>query len=1096
MDSEPLNPRDLPRIPGYRVEGVLGRGATGTVYRARQLSVDRLVALKVLHPDLVGAKGAEHRLQREARATARLAHPHIISAIDMGELDGLWWYAMELVDGVSLQERIQAGVLSEREALRTFIPIAEALQHAFERGVVHRDVKPANILLERGGRALLVDLGLAFADDDPLVTKSGSTLGTPHYISPEQARDPSTADAQSDLWSLGATMYHAVCGRPPFAGASVAEILSAVLYEPVPDPAALAPQISNGFALVLRKCLARDRSKRYETPAELLADLERVRERRAPNVRRSALEPVAPGRVQRLRRFALAGTAAAAGVIVLWYGFRGRGEGFTPLDTQSSNSAAAQDPSDRLLAAAEGPAGELGPALARAVQLVRSLPPDTVAAQRAATARAHLEARLAAEIRRFQIAADPRFDKALKEHRYDEGHALAAEGLRREFAASTGGAALPPDLEESLGAWLASLEAAVAKERGAAETKYRAALLEVWRKSVQLDVRSLIEVGRWHSARALLTTGVKTWAEESAIPRAGVPASVVEQSLTRLREEQLKPALAQLDARWEEIDAELRTWVAKRATELRGALEGRTLSDGAAVLRAEWELELERRSLAVAEMPMGLLHLGHEELAKSERELSALTRSLAVDDARRGLAEFEDETQGLWRARKYGEVAELHERALSEAWRQPVRAEHELRAREARLLSALLGRAAASLSARNGERIEVRLGTITLTGRLAAGPDPLNRGFSLALDGGRNPPLALRAGVPIDGVTVVGADMIESLAGFGATPDDRLLRVLFRLREGDPIGARDALDAGALPRDEPLVTDAERRVQLLLDVRRDAIEEQQERARDRYHLALREGREGTEPERLARRIERLLRDDASFLTQEEVQELRRLRDERLAELQPPVPSLEDLMRPNALDNLSNGRVKLRYDFSSLRAGGFDTGTWIQEGKGVVSTRPALSDEDFLSRAAPNLVLREPIHVDGQGDIVDLRLRFQPKSDARPDLLLVSVCGFHVVTVPGRDGRPSRVLVETGDPAAVVAKARAGEEKQLPPRGGQEFELRIVVTRSRGIATVELDGKKLDSVSRPVRIESGNRLIAVRSFEPLRLVSATIEATVR
>jgi hypothetical protein len=495
-------------------------------------------------------------------------------------------------------------------------------------------------------------------------------------------------------------------------------------------------------------------------------------------------------------------------------------------------------------------------------------------------------------------------------------------------------------------------------------------------------------------------------------------------------------------------------------------------------------------------MPNGLLHEGHEELAKAERELSALARSLAVDDARRGLVELEDETQGLWRARKYGEVADLHERALSEAWRQPVRAEHELRAREARLLTALLGRAAAALIARDGERMEVRLGTITLTGKLAAGPDPLNRGFSLALDGGRNPPLALRAGVPVEGVTVVGADTIEALAGFAATPDDRLLRVLFRLREGDPSGARDALDSGALPRDEPLVTDAERRVQQALDVRRDAITEQQERARDRYHLALREGREGTDPERLARHVERLLREDASFLTQEEVQELRRLRDDRLAELQPPTPSLEDLMRPNALEKLPSGRVKLRYDFSSLRLGGFDTGTWIQEGKGVVSTRPALSDEEFVSRAAPNLVLREPLHVQGQGDAVDVRLTFQPKPDARPDLLLVSVCGFHVVTIPGRDGRPARVVVETGDPSSVVAKARALEEKQLTPRGGQEFELRIQVTRSRGIATVELDGKQLASVQRPVRTESGNRLVAVRSFEPLRLVSATIEATVR
>jgi serine/threonine-protein kinase len=134
----------------------------------------------------------------------------------MGEVGGVWWYAMELVDGGLAPGPAEDGALSEREALRLFIPLVEALQHAFERGVVHRDIKPGNILVEKGGRARLVDLGLAVADDDPLLTKGGGTLGTPHYISPEQARDPRSADVQSDLWSFGATLYHAVCGRPPF----------------------------------------------------------------------------------------------------------------------------------------------------------------------------------------------------------------------------------------------------------------------------------------------------------------------------------------------------------------------------------------------------------------------------------------------------------------------------------------------------------------------------------------------------------------------------------------------------------------------------------------------------------------------------------------------------------------------------------------------------------------------------------------------------------------------------------------------------------------------------------------------------------------
>jgi hypothetical protein len=142
------------------------------------------------------------------------------------------------------------------------------------------------------------------------------------------------------------------------------------------------------------------------------------------------------------------------------------------------------------------------------------------------------------------------------------------------------------------------------------------------------------------------------------------------------------------------------------------------------------------------------------------------------------------------------------------------------------------------------------------------------------------------------------------------------------------------------------------------------------------------------------------------------------------------------------------------------------------------------------------VLREPIKV--QNDPVDVRLRFQPKADAPADLLLVSVCGFHVVLAAGRAGRPARVLVDTGDAAALVAKARAGEGTLVTsPAPGAGFELRIVATRARGVAQVELDGRRVVSEQRPVpRNEIGDRLVSVRSFEPLRLVSAAIEVSVR
>src|SRR5262245_48041187 len=303
-----------PNIPGYELSGFIGRGASGVVYRARQLAVDREVAIKILHPHLARESRIVRRLQREARTTARLAHPHIVSAVDMGETDGRWWYAMEFVDGPSLAQRLRAeGRIREREALRLFIPLCEALEHLWEHGVVHRDIKPANILIDRAGGARLADLGLAVAEADPSITGAGGTLGTPHYISPEQAVDPRKADVKSDIWSFGATLYHAVCGRPPFAGESAAEVLSGVLYSPIQDPQELEPALSSRLALVLRKCLTRDPLRRYQTPHELLLDLERVRERRAPHVQRRALDPLRRTRDQN-RRLAL---GLVAGLVVL-----------------------------------------------------------------------------------------------------------------------------------------------------------------------------------------------------------------------------------------------------------------------------------------------------------------------------------------------------------------------------------------------------------------------------------------------------------------------------------------------------------------------------------------------------------------------------------------------------------------------------------------------------------------------------------------------------------------------------------------------------------------------------------------------------------
>jgi hypothetical protein len=392
--------------------------------------------------------------------------------------------------------------------------------------------------------------------------------------------------------------------------------------------------------------------------------------------------------------------------------------------------------------------------------------------------------------------------------------------------------------------------------------------------------------------------------------------------------------------------------------------------------------------------------------------------------------------------------------------------------------------------------VQLALGSITLAGRLVAGPDPFARGFGLDLDGGRPPALALRAASGPEGALVLEAESVEEFARIGATPDDRLLAVLFRLREGRVRAARDALDAGALPRDEPLVTDAEERLRGALDAGRRAADEEREGALARYRLALREGREGADPARFAKRVEKILREDADLLSADEVTELRRLRDDLLAEVALAPPALEELLRPNAHALLSDGRVRLRYDFDAVRPGGFDPGSWIREGQGLVSLRNALSDEELVSRPGPSLVLREPANV--HNEPVDVRFRLQPKPGAPPNLLLASVCGFHVVVAAGRVGRPARVLVDTGDPAELVARARAGEGTLAAlPAGGAAWELRVVATRARGIVAVEIEGGRVLSEQRPVpRGDLGDRVVALRSFEPLRLLTATIEVAAR
>ncbi len=236
-------------IAGYRIEGLLGKGGMGSVYRATQLSMNRPVAFKVLAPRLAGDPAFVGRFRREARAAGRLHHPNLVTVHDSGEADGLVFFSMELVEGRSLKAVIkERGRLPADEALRLTRQALEALAYAHGKGVVHRDIKPDNLMLMANGQIKVADLGLSRIDEggdggatNLFETSAGSFMGSPHYMAPEQGRDAHSADQRSDLYSVGATLYHLVCGQPPFSGATAMEVLIAAQEHPLAWPAAAPP---------------------------------------------------------------------------------------------------------------------------------------------------------------------------------------------------------------------------------------------------------------------------------------------------------------------------------------------------------------------------------------------------------------------------------------------------------------------------------------------------------------------------------------------------------------------------------------------------------------------------------------------------------------------------------------------------------------------------------------------------------------------------------------------------------------------------------------------------------------------------------------
>jgi hypothetical protein len=288
----------------YELLEEIARGGMGVVYRARQVSLDRQVAVKMMRPGLLATEAEIQRFRAEARTAASLQHPNIVAIHEVGEFEGLHYFSMDLVEGPSLAALVREKPLDPDEAARHVRTLAEAVEYAHSRGVLHRDLKPSNVLLDGAGRPRITDFGLARPIDGSGLGTAGGIAGTPAYMPPEQAAGEQDLGPASDVYSLGAILYELLTGLPPFRGGQNEIIRQVKEAQPI-APSALNPRVGRQLEVLCLRCLEKDPAGRYQTAGELAGAL-------------AALEQAVPPPAHGRARFAIGAVAAVALAVLVF----------------------------------------------------------------------------------------------------------------------------------------------------------------------------------------------------------------------------------------------------------------------------------------------------------------------------------------------------------------------------------------------------------------------------------------------------------------------------------------------------------------------------------------------------------------------------------------------------------------------------------------------------------------------------------------------------------------------------------------------------------------------------------------------------------